>query len=346
VALGKDESEVHRTLPLLFISHKHSDSAIADVIRDFITIYSAGGVPVFQSSSSDARSPRIAGSLSKELASACRSAGVLLLIFTDAEKDWANCMLEVGLAIKTDGDEVDNTKIILFQCGNDQPLIFSDKVSINLRSRLDVQKFVKEFLTSPDFFPLSKRPITMFSPNSRDVDVASENLFQKLAAVLPCEEEPTIEWPACPFLQLNLNLCDSIDFGGITETERVERIKKKCVIVNTDRYCEQLFEYPHFFHNMPFQTLVDRWKAKHGSTTWANSLSLQIADAAMWEFPRSIWDFMEGPNNKFYAPVLTRVRKMSAKGYMQFDVYFDRFERPAENVGSVVAVAFQHQKHS
>jgi hypothetical protein len=44
--------------PVLFISHRHDDRAIADVLRRFIEARTGGRVVVFQSSTSGARGPK------------------------------------------------------------------------------------------------------------------------------------------------------------------------------------------------------------------------------------------------------------------------------------------------
>jgi hypothetical protein len=46
--------------PLLFISHRHADQPIADVLRKFVTDRSGGRIAVFQSSSAQAENPRVA----------------------------------------------------------------------------------------------------------------------------------------------------------------------------------------------------------------------------------------------------------------------------------------------
>ena len=44
--------------PVLFISHRHDDRAIADVLRRFIEARTGGRVRVFQSSSPGAKGPK------------------------------------------------------------------------------------------------------------------------------------------------------------------------------------------------------------------------------------------------------------------------------------------------
>lgn len=47
------------TKPLIFISHKHSDRAIANAVRSFVTERSSGNVRVFQSSDAAALGPML-----------------------------------------------------------------------------------------------------------------------------------------------------------------------------------------------------------------------------------------------------------------------------------------------
>ncbi|MDQ6815450.1 MAG: hypothetical protein M3040_17085, partial [Bacteroidota bacterium] len=86
------------TKPLLFISHKHSDSKIADVIRTFVTMSTLGFVDVYQSSTALAEGPKVGRSLNKQLRETLWKASVLILLYTDHEQDWNYCMWECGVA--------------------------------------------------------------------------------------------------------------------------------------------------------------------------------------------------------------------------------------------------------
>jgi hypothetical protein len=86
------------TRPLLFISHRHADQPIADVLRKFVTDRSGGRIAVFQSSSAQADNPRVGRELQQELKEHLWEAGVVVLVYTSPEEDWSYCMWECGVA--------------------------------------------------------------------------------------------------------------------------------------------------------------------------------------------------------------------------------------------------------
>jgi hypothetical protein len=101
---------------LLFISHKHSDSTIAQVLAAFIEGESGGRVRVHLSSSPDFQGPRYGKSLNAQLRQALGASEVLILIYTSSDEDWSYCMWECGVATHPQSP---NTAIVVFQCGTD-----------------------------------------------------------------------------------------------------------------------------------------------------------------------------------------------------------------------------------
>lgn len=316
--------------PLLFISHKHVDKKIADVISSFFTMHSGGGVDVFQSSSPWADAPRFGRNLNKQLRETLWHTSIFILIYTAADHDWAYCMWECGLASHPKSPD---TKIILFQCAGVAPAVFSEQVNVNVRDRADIQKFTNEFLTSPDFFPGFATAITKFQPRSRAVVTAATDLFQKLEGVLPPEEtDPSIDWPSYPFLQLELDFShiEQIRKLGAKRTVSANKIiKQGCIVSATDKYCEQLFGALGFSRDLTFKQLAKSWKEKYpdSHSKWVESLCTQLRAAALSRFPTTSWEIMQGFNDTTWrAPVLTRVRNIPSRKCMQFDIYFFKFE--------------------
>ncbi|MGH3673669.1 MAG: TIR domain-containing protein, partial [Pseudonocardiaceae bacterium] len=83
--------------PVLFISHRHDDRAIADVLRRFIEARTGGRIRVFQSSSPSAKGPKQGENLTAELRRALWHASVVVLIYSTRDQDWSYCMWECGV---------------------------------------------------------------------------------------------------------------------------------------------------------------------------------------------------------------------------------------------------------
>lgn len=189
-----------------FISHKHADSKIADVIKSFATMYSGGRIKVFQSSSSWADAPKVGRNLNKQLREALWKASVVILVYTSPEQEWNYCMWKCGVASHPQSPD---TKLILFQCTGSSPALFSEQVNVNVKNLVDIQKFTNELLTDQNFFPELGEAVTQFQPSGQDVASAAADFSQKLQPVLPPEkEDPSEDWPAYPYLQFELSMQD------------------------------------------------------------------------------------------------------------------------------------------
>jgi hypothetical protein len=289
--------------PLLFISHKHGDKKIADVISNFVKMQSGGRVEVHQSSSPWANAPKIGRNLNQELRKALWRARALILIYTNPDHDWNYCMWECGVASHPESAD---SKLIVFQCAGTVPNLFAEQVNVNTRNLVDIQKFTNEFLTDPTFFPGFDGPITKFHPNGPEVASAAAELSQKLLqpGILPPEKiDPDDEWPAYPFIQfeLNQNEVDRIRKSGARERKQTatEIIQTECLIRKADKYAEQLFGVPSFSAGMKFKELEDIWIEKHpnSKSKWVDGLSAQILDGVMWRFPTATWQVMQGVND-------------------------------------------------
>lgn len=316
--------------PLLFISHRHADSQIADVIRSFITTRSGGRVDVFQSSAADAKSPRIGQKLNQELMDNLWKAGAIILIYTITDQNWSYCMWECGVALDPRSPD---TKIIVFQCADDSPAPFADQVRVNICNLVDIQKFTKDFLTNPNFFPNFGQAITQFQENSLQVIEAAQELYQRLEQVSPHPGGEVDEWPAWPFLQLELCLEKVNIICNAPQDQRLmlatEILQRECLVSTGDYVAaQQLFGIPNLRTGMSFQELIEIWRENNSGShsKWVEAICTQISRGARWKFPELTWELMRGSNNNWYAPVLNRVRKIPNKNCMQFDIYFYKFD--------------------
>jgi hypothetical protein len=319
--------------PLLFLSHRHSDHAIATVIREFIDSRTAGGIRVFQSSSAVAEGPRIGGELDKELVSALWEAGVVILLYTTPDHDWSWCMWECGVATQPPSGE---TRTILFQCAGAAPPLFAGEVRVNLHDLVDVQKFTNELLTSPDFFPRIGRATTRFEPNSPSVIQAAQDLHERLKTVLPSlDGEPEQDWPPYPFIRLELSTEDVDSICSAPAEERLnvtmELVRSKAVVTAADIVAERLFGMRGLSDRTGFGKVVANWKERSPTpeSKWYDAVCSQIADAALDAFPSQIWEVMRGAEARdetWYGPSLIRVRRIPQRRCMEFDVYFCKFD--------------------
>jgi len=312
--------------PLIFISHKHSDRAIATAVRSFITEHSSGRLRVFQSSDPSASGPRIARHLNTELRKALWEASAIIFIYTTEDKDWGYCMWECGVATHPESPD---TSVIVFQCGGSAPELFAGQVHVDARESASVERFVRQFMTDPDFLPHGHGPITGYEQSHPKIAEAATRLFDNLKAVLP--EGPIAEWPAHPYVQLQLAAATAkriVDTGPENRRSIAERtIRSEATVSDGDKMAGSLFGMAELREALTLDELCRVWRAAHSeaSEAWLVSLTDQIARAAQWQFPILKWAAMPGSDGRLYAPVVTRVRSIPSSGVLQFDVYFYPF---------------------
>jgi hypothetical protein len=325
-------SEQSQPKPLLFISHKHSDKPIADVIHDFVRDRSGDRVRVFQSSSASAEGPRLGRNLTQELADALWEASMVILVYTSPDHDWSYCMWECGVA--TDPRSPD-TRPVLFQCGDERPDVFAGSLGVDTRDLSQVQRFVNDFLTRPNFFPGHRRPITEFPPNSDFVKQAGQAFYTKLEEVIPRGEARILEesWPY-PFLRLELSKeeverirAESFERRVATTTEAVLESQ----VIESDFELRRIFGRAGLPSQAKFRVLVDGWREKfrQSEPAWLEALSEQVSAAVLGRFPTLRWELMRGMDDydgTLYAPVVNYACTLGGLRQMQFDVYFDKFE--------------------
>jgi hypothetical protein len=320
--------------PTLFISHKHSDSRIAQVVAAFCQEKSNNAVTVHLSSSPDFKGPKIGRGLNAQLRQALWDTDVLILIYTSStDQDWSYCMWECGVANDSQSPE---TNIIVFQCGSDYPAPFNDVVRVNVRNLDHIKLFVKDFLRDPNFFPALNG--TALAPRLTDslVESAAKLLYDNISAVLPpLDDGLAQEWPTWPYLRIEMPRPEVDKMEQANEAERValshQLIKDFGVIVESDSRAASLFGLAGFPTRMRLDALLKTWKDKNqnAEATWFDSVCEQIMMGAARGFPVIRWTpIKEAGGESDYTPVLSRIKPMPYAGAVQFDIYFYNLSDP------------------
>ncbi len=318
----------------LFISHKHSDARIAQVVADFVESRTLGQVSVHMSSDPRYKGPRLGRNINQELCAALYSCDVLLLLYTSADEDWSYCMFECGVA--TD-PQSPRTNIIVFQCGADVPKPFADQLRVDVRDLKDLRKFTKAFFTDPGFFPKAD---AAFAPNfSEDrCDEAARQFYDALTApgvLPPLEREPVEDVSAWPLLRLEVALKDidlitQSDDPAASEACR-RLLLDRALISHSSSRAPILFGLDSLPPNMLFGDLVEAQATPTQGTipAWVESCAVQILRVARRRLTNLRWEpFTEANGDSIYTPIVTRMRRIPAAGRTQFDIYFFELSNP------------------
>jgi hypothetical protein len=334
------------TRPLLFISHRHGDRPIADVLRKFVTDRSGGRIAVFQSSSAQAENPRVGRELQKELKEHLWAAGVVVLVFTSPEEDWSYCMWECGVATHPASPE---TKIVVLQCGPRPPSVYADAVRVNAQDPVGIQKFTNDFLTGSDFFPDYGEAVAPgFSANGDEVQQAASQLHGALQEVIPSNPEEGEDWATVPFLRLQLTFAEVDGIRKLDPAKGARAVLDAARVNEIDAEAKRLFGLGRVDQFAPFSRLVEAWQQGRPdeSTRWIDELSEQIRIGSHWRLPRLGWQLMKSVDNTDrarYSPILSRVRSVPRQRCHQFDVYFSKFDTDDEGA---VRIGFVNERQA
>jgi hypothetical protein len=318
----------------LFISHKHSDARIAQVVADFVESRTLGQVSVHMSSDPRYKGPRLGKNISQELCAALYDCDVLLLLYTSADEDWSYCMFECGVA--TD-PQSPRTNIIVFQCGADVPNPFADQLRVNVRDLKDIRKFTKAFFTDPGFFPTAD---AAFAPNFSEnrCDEAARQLYDALVApgvLPPLEREPAEDVRAWPLLRLEAALSDIDLITQSDESAASEACRRllldRALITYSSSRAPILFGLDSLPPSMLFGGLVEAQATPTPGAipAWVESCAVQILRVAHRRLTKMRWEsFTEVNGDSIYTPIVTRMRRIPAEGRVQFDIYFFELSNP------------------
>lgn len=318
--------------PTVFISHKHSDKSIADVVRHFIEDRSGGRITVFQSSSEDAQAPRLGRNLNQELCTRLWQTGLLLLIYTSPDDNWDYCMWECGVALRPSSPD---TRTIVFQCGPQTPKVFADQVRVDARSLANIQQFTNELMTSVDFMVGLDAPLTRFDPNATKIQEAAQELHANLEKVIPAAsgDEDVNVWPPYPFIKLQVSSKSALRVKNADSEKRPKialEVTRNAVVLEMDSEARRLFGIAGWRPDLTVDSLVKSWQGRypHAEPIWLNGVATQVAPAILNQFPTLDWQLMRGVDERdqtLYAPVVNQVREIADHQYV-FDVYFNKFE--------------------
>ena len=311
--------------PLIFISHKQSDKALAEAVARFLESEATRQIRIFLSSSPGFEGVRFGKPITGDLRDVLADADVFLLLYTSADEDWSWCMWEWGVANHPASAK---TTMVILQCGSEAPKIDVGNRRVNVRQKDEIHAFVKQYFTNVGFFPsLGVEPFGgHFSPDA--IAAKAEALFGSLVTFPAID--PTVEWQTWPYLQLELpvSLCNRIK-DLVTPMSRVEQltvIRQNTKITVADPKALTIFGLAGLASDTPFSNLAMVWQNAFNNqktADWFDSCCEQVLTAALEKLPaiapapvRSV------QSDKDYIPLITKVRRSSYQGTVRFDLYF------------------------
>ena len=269
-----------------FISHKHKDKEIARVVGEFLKDASGNRVDVFLSSDSRFEGPRPGARLDEELEKAIAASGVVILIYTGkaANIDWEYCIYECAFARSR------GIRVIVLQCCDQAPAPFLSTVRTAVSEKTDIQKFTKDFLTSPTFFKGQEEKVTAYAPADPAVNEKA-TIFQEkvcMAVRKHLAKEPH-EWSAWPSLRLKLNAATFTNAGDGAANSRLTSVREELLdrATVTESFGADRVFGRGIEDGDSFGELVASWHESYpeDDMAWLDSLCTQIDAFSRKRFP-------------------------------------------------------------
>lgn len=318
------------TKPTVFISHRHADKAIADVVATFLDERSAGVATIHCSSNSGFARPTAGDSLGGSLKRALGASDLVALIFTSAAEDWSWCMWECGVA--TDPDDERLTKVVVLQCGDAVPAPYGDSVRVDVRSLDSLTGFVKTVLTTTDYFTDAEDPLTRFSGDSRQITEFATDLHAELGAVLATLQRAEVEERSAAAyfcVEIDRDAVGQLRAPGSEATTPVADLVRERARIVDRRGAEGLFDF-HVDNDISIGTLFDLWSRRRtdGSVDdpntgrWCDSVVEQIVTVTSGRFPVVAWSPFALQPSKAIIPFVAGTRTVPANGGLQLHLYF------------------------
>ena len=310
----------------IFISHKHDDKFIADVFKKHFLLWNIPLEDIFQSS--DYRTSTLIGEpLKPQLRETLAKAVLVLLIYTDTDRDWEFCLWECGVAM--DPNDETATRIALFQSGEQLSRVFQEDVIFRLEPD-DIRKFVEQF-HKKEGFVFQDQP---FYPNvpSDILDTRAENLYDDLADLsIPGRREERYRWD---FFSLGLSRSQVENFRKIQdEQEKIDFLIHNSQVVKSFGQALLHFDYITSTRDLSFKMLIERWqkaiierKLEDVPQGWIQGICQEMNRAIDDTPARPTWELMRSLvyAEWWFYPIVNHVRVLSNGGW-EFDIYMYRF---------------------
>lgn len=308
--------------PKIFLSHRHDDKNIADVVRKHLGRWAFDSNQVYQSSA-PGLGVTVGDNIFEELKSALYNAKLVILIYTCADEDWSFSMWECGLA--THPVKVD-TRTVVFQCNpHNKPKVFEGQLLVRVDEQ-GISNFTTQFFREENFFPGEEalRP-DITDETLRDY---STEFFNDLSAVLPvCQPEERYRWD---FLTLRLSHAELIDLQALEEDVAISKLPELSQVKRGFGEALKHFGYANFEPGLRLNDLIERWgqstaNRENTQTDWIEELLAEMYRAINNRPANAEWKKMSSAfYDKFeFHPVVNHVR-IDGDGSMEFDVYLYR----------------------
>jgi hypothetical protein len=289
-----------------FISHRHDDSQLADIVRRHLVDWGVEDEDIFQSSHCEGGA-RIGESLNQQLREKLHEAKAVVLLYTFGDANWAYCMWESGVA--TNPNELD-TRIVVLQCTPDIVGPFGSDVVVRV-NEAEIQRLAHQVHCMDGFWPgvPALRPAI---PDAALRDRAVRFHSELREAIPKRRAEQIRRWDSFTLRLGRVPAENAVQLADEDEQELCLFFSKNCVVVDAFGEAMRHFGYQDFQEGLTLDHLATRWTQDtrnlgQPSGDWLGLLCRQLWRAANNMASENIWKLMrsarEGTNWWLHLPV-------------------------------------------
>ncbi len=310
-----------------FISHRHDDSAIAEVVRTHLQLWNIGTEEIFSSSHVHS-GLRIGDDLNELLSDELRKTKLVILIYTFADLDWSYCMWECGVA--TDPGKK-KTHIMVLQCTTDRPKLFRSQVIVKANVLDDINRFVYQAHKDQECWPgegcLSEQV------DEEILKRRSLDFFNDLVKAIP--EGRFQEFDRWDSIKLRLSREQVENLKKykweVQQSDVIEFAKDNCTVTDEFGLAARHFGYERLPVNLTLGEMATQWTElceEKGACPegWLNALCEDIWTATKGQPARPSWQLLHSamPDTDFWFHVVLSQKAVLPDNAMCFTVYMHR----------------------
>ena len=333
-------------MPKIFISHRHKEKSIADIINEKLQL-AFDPRDIYLSSEPTQNKTAVGDELQRSIAEAARDSKLFILIYTTSEGNWDWVMHEAGLALDpsnlSDEDET-GTRIVVFKCCNEIPRIFTARLMVEINED-SILQFVTNIFTQDNFVPGENAPRSDLK-NSQNLRKWAHQLYEELSEAVSSLRTPTIQCRWDYFtVELDNQTVEQVRNDDLEEAQKLDLICSESIIIG--RYALGLNHFGYDFRgdsdrnfsedrslrdkNYRLKNLFDRWKTKQNYESlklpnWAKGILEEMKRTIDFEYaepPKFLMRSVSHFKEDWFYPVVNTVRTLS-NGNMEFDIYIFR----------------------
>lgn len=319
----------------VFISHRHDDKAIADVINTHLQEWGVPKKSIFLSSQPEQGADE-GEILTSELLAHLDKVNLMILVYTFADDDWSYCMWECGIAT---GKSTTQTRIAIFQCTQDVPRVFQDKTRI-LVTPDGITGFVTNFYKTVAFIPglsneAGEEIALQPDVSGKIIEYKSSRLYEDLNEVVPTGKLTSTHLWDFVRLRLDKEYIDKIE-SAENKNEIMSTIRDGTEVLeplhtdldNSLASALRQFGFQSYEKGLKLSDLLGRWEEKDETkkSPWIDDLYDAIYRAVTNSPSASVSNCFKSVREDtdwWFYPAVTRVRSFPDDS-MEFDVYLIR----------------------